>query len=216
MAQEALVERSLRHSSLSNSYGRIELGERKASRLTSWQKSVGRKTRNPSHLHVTEPSPLPVWEWRGREAGIVAGALEFQACPGPLSFLFSEILSSFNCFYFSYFRSKQNKKPEKHDILLCGRNSSILFIGQGNIKWFALKEKKNFPLKCKLLSPKKEHLFPCQRVLFFCYVALAMNKVANQSLLMAKCGRILKRALSCSVSADLLGEQNSNCRSRVI
>lgn len=78
------------------------------------------------------------------------------------------------------------------------------------------KGKKNFPLKCKLLSPKKEHLFPCQRVLFFCYVALAMNKVANQSLLMAKCGRILKRALSCSVSADLLGEQNSNCRSCVI
>lgn len=77
-------------------------------------------------------------------------------------------------------------------------------------------KEKNFPLKCKLLSPKKEHLFPCQRVLFFCYVALAMNKVANQSLLMAKCGHILKRALSCSVSADLLGEQNSNCRSRVI
>lgn len=177
----------------------------------SWQKDS-----KPLSPTCNRAQPPPVWEWRGREAGIVAGALEFQAGPGPLSFLFSEILSSFNCFYFSYFRSKQNKKPEKHDILLCGRNSSILFIGQGNIKWFTLKEKKNFPLKCKLLSPKKEHLFPCQWVLFFCYVALAMNKVANQSLLMAKCGHILKRALSCSVSADLLGEQNSNCRSRVI
>lgn len=61
------------------------------------------------------------------------------------------------------------------------------------------KEKKTFPLKCNLLSPIKEHLFPCQRALFFCYVALAMDKVADESLLTVKDGHILKKALSCSV-----------------
>lgn len=68
------------------------------------------------------PSPVPVWEWRGREAGIVAGALEFEASSGLLSHFRSQKYFSLFSYVSISLTLNQNKKTEKHDILSCGRN----------------------------------------------------------------------------------------------
>lgn len=65
------------------------------------------------------PSPVPVWEWRGRGAGIVAGALEFQASSGLLSHFRSQKYFSLFSYVSISLTLNQNKTKNQKNVIFC-------------------------------------------------------------------------------------------------